>query len=425
MRIVPALSLSLSLALSLSLSLALILGLASRPARAETIGVDPQALWQHRLDRERGLYLVDEAARGRLSAVVVTVTIDETGMVTDAIASEGEAEYRAAARDLALTARFRPFTRDGRPVTVVAPLYIPILPPETPARELPLPEASPDETVMSLENTACHGTCPSYRLTVTGTGQVTFEGGRFVSFPGMVTESIDPALARHLIEQFRAARFFGLEDRYAAEISDGPSTILTLTRGGAAKQVADYYGSYVGMPQAVSTLQLSLIDVTRAERWIDGGPEIVPDLIAAGWDFHSPAAADMLACSLRGAPPALIAAYLRQRIGAKGQCDNEPAIAIAGERADIQIVAHLLAAGALEGADADLRGKAMIGAVLGGNPVVVQAILRHGGHAGATGPDGVGVLAWARERAAAVRDLHGDPAPWDRIVQILEAAGAN
>lgn len=419
MRKLPALS------LSLALGLMPVPGLASRPAGAATIGVDAQELWQHRLDRERELYLTDEAARGRFSTMVVTVTIDEAGMIVEAVVSEGETKYQAEARDLALKTRFRPFTRDGRPVTVIAPLYIPVLPPETPARDIPLPEARPDETVMSLENSACYGTCPAYRLTVTGAGQVTFEGRRFVSFPGTVTERIEPALALQLIEQFRAARFFGLEDHYAAELSDGPSTILTLTRGRAEKQVEDYFGRYVGMPLAVNRLQSALIEATGAERWIHGGPEIVADLLAAGWDFHGPAAADMLACSLRGAPPALITAFLKQRVDVKGQCDRDPAIAIAGERGDIQIVSHMLAAGALEGADAGLRDKAVIGAVLGGNPIVVEAVLRHGGHGGAKGPDGVSALAWARARAAGTRELQGDPAPWDRIVQILEAAGAD
>ena len=54
------------------------------------------------------------------------------------------------------------------------------------ACSLAAPAPTPDyaSLVITLERTACFGTCPIYKLTVYGDGRVEYEGERFVTVTG-------------------------------------------------------------------------------------------------------------------------------------------------------------------------------------------------------------------------------------------------
>src|SRR5262245_27804547 len=63
------------------------------------------------------------------------------------------------------------------------------------APSLETPTANPTENmfsdlVITLERTACHGTCPIYKLTINGDGTVIYEGQDFVQVKGEQTASL-------------------------------------------------------------------------------------------------------------------------------------------------------------------------------------------------------------------------------------------
>lgn len=403
-----------------------------RPALAdEPLTIDGSEILKHRTVETPLHFTSDSAEVPFGEGVSLDLVIDETGRVTEAKPAHGDEEYYEEAERLALGLGFQPFERGGQAVAVKGPMFIPIYPRTRPAADRPFPRATPAETEITLERTACFGTCPTYRITLRGDGLVTYDGGFNVAFGGRVEEHVDPAAAGALIEQFRAAQFFGLDDRYAANVTDLPSTILGLRLGKARKSVTDYAGLYDGMPAAVLDLQQAVEGLARSRRWVSGGPEIVDDLAAARWDFAAPAAAEALACSIRKGAGPLIGALLARGVGPAGYCRGVLALVLAAQSGDIDVVSRLLAAGAMDGDTSDSRQKAVIAAVRSGRPAILAAILRHGGDANAREPDGDSAITIARGQLAEIARWQamgidgGNKNDLQSILALLETAGAN
>ena len=68
------------------------------------------------------------------------------------------------------------------------------------------------DVTITLERTACYGTCPVYKLTITGDGMVVYEGRDFVEVKGEQTSSISPAQVQDLVDAFEQANFLSLHD---------------------------------------------------------------------------------------------------------------------------------------------------------------------------------------------------------------------
>ena len=49
---------------------------------------------------------------------------------------------------------------------------------------IPTTENSYADLLITMERTPCHGTCPVYKLTISGNGEVTYEGHNFVEVEG-------------------------------------------------------------------------------------------------------------------------------------------------------------------------------------------------------------------------------------------------
>ena len=81
---------------------------------------------------------------------------------------------------------------------------------------------------ITLQRTACFGTCPDYTVTLTGDGTVIYSGRQFVRTPGDHTWKIDAAAVRALAREMEAAGFFELQDTYTSRMTDNPTTYTTL-----------------------------------------------------------------------------------------------------------------------------------------------------------------------------------------------------
>jgi putative hemolysin len=127
-------------------------------------------------------------------------------------------------------------------------------------------ESTRADVIMTLERTACHGTCPVYKLTITGDGTVVYEGRDFVEVKGQQTSSISTAQVQDLLAAFEQANFLTLTDYTEQKVTDLPSAITSITRGGQTKTVNHYYGDD-SAPQQLTDLESKIDEITNSKQW--------------------------------------------------------------------------------------------------------------------------------------------------------------
>jgi len=96
-------------------------------------------------------------------------------------------------------------------------------------------------TEVTLERTACYGTCPIYKITLQSDGTIIYEGKRFVEMMGTYkgTAYGFDRLAKLILAQ----NYFNLKDEYTRPITDNPSAITSVVRAGKRKTIVDYAGT--------------------------------------------------------------------------------------------------------------------------------------------------------------------------------------
>ncbi len=132
--------------------------------------------------------------------------------------------------------------------------------------------------LITLSRTACYGFCPVYSVSISGEGEVIYNGRGFVNVVGEQRARIEPGDVANLLARFDAIGFSNLRDAYRAQITDLPTYTITLERGGQRKSVLDYGGVGAGMPEAVRGLQDEIDRVAGTARWVlrDGEPVRTP-----------------------------------------------------------------------------------------------------------------------------------------------------
>jgi hypothetical protein len=125
-----------------------------------------------------------------------------------------------------------------------------------------------------MTRTVCFGFCPAYTVSITGEGEVNYEGRSFVNVVGRQSATIPRADVARLVEQFDEIGFNSLRDEYRANVSDMPTFTVVIERDGGRKHVIDYGGLSAGMPESVRALQDEIDRVAGTARWVlrDGQP---------------------------------------------------------------------------------------------------------------------------------------------------------
>jgi hypothetical protein len=134
-----------------------------------------------------------------------------------------------------------------------------------------LGEAAP---VISLDRTPCFGTCPVYTISVTASGQVTFEGRAHVPRPGVARAEIPRQRVDSLLVELERAGYFGFAGRYAASepacgryVADLPSAIISVTRSGRTKRIEHDHGCG-SAPGALAVLEKRIDEVLGSDQWL-------------------------------------------------------------------------------------------------------------------------------------------------------------
>ncbi|WP_199332923.1 DUF6174 domain-containing protein [Nostoc sp. FACHB-190] len=130
--------------------------------------------------------------------------------------------------------------------------------------------------LITLQRTACYGTCPIYKITIFPDGRVVYEGERFVKVVGKRTARISPQAVRRLVAEFNKVNYFSLANSYQGGRTDAPSAITSLTIGKRQKTVNHYLGS-PNAPQALTALENKIDAVVNSQRWVGSKNEQTPN----------------------------------------------------------------------------------------------------------------------------------------------------
>lgn len=275
----------------------------------ETFGI--WNLESYRLTGERTLTVPGSEGYENLT-ILVTVGLD--GQVVGAEIADNFYEVDAKpALDAAKQWTFVPQAFGGRPVRAVGQIGIKYSRPEIlPDLSIPFPDSAPEDVEITLQRTACFGTCPDYSVSIRGDGRVRFStiddptfrirsgqsaedfGTNYVLWPGAHETPVDPEEVSALVGRFHDQHFMGLQDGFQSSMTDSPIYVLTLQAGGSIKRVVDYVGENAGMPRFVTELENAVDDLAGTQRWVRGNAETIAQLNSEGFDFGSKQAADLV-----------------------------------------------------------------------------------------------------------------------------------
>ena len=138
----------------------------------------------------------------------------------------------------------------------------------------PRQDSSADpQPALTLQRTACFGSCPVYRLSVSPAGVVTFEGTAHVRKLGTASGQVPPARLDHLLRELDEAGYFSFADRYTSAdptcgryVTDLPTVITAVTLEGRTKRIEHDQGCGAA-PDALVVLEQRIDEVLGSAQW--------------------------------------------------------------------------------------------------------------------------------------------------------------
>lgn len=328
-------------------------------------------------------------------SIKVGVVVDASGTVISAEASREPRGIKLApdvyqqVESIVRGLHYDPFRRRGRPIIAKFDQYVSILPPEIqPSRHIPFPEVKDWKTVkITLQRSSCFGSCPDYRVEVHGDGSVVYVGANYVAFNGRHTGLVKQENVIDLVNLFAQADYYSLRDEYVASVTDCSTYTTALEIDGRRKQVVDYVGLHVGMPETVSRIENQIDRLSGSERWTHGNAETMTALEAENWNFKSAeAAATLLRVAQYGNAEIVRALALAGTPVENKNYQGLTALDVAAGRGDVAMLRALLDAGA--GTSAQSLTHALIPAARSRNVETLGVLLRYGAQINSHDKDG-------------------------------------
>jgi hypothetical protein len=140
------------------------------------------------------------------------------------------------------------------------------------------PAAVAEPIRITLERTACFGTCPVYTVTIAGDGRVVYEGRQFVGVSGRRQWTIDPAVVQALVDEIGKSGFFEMKDEYTARVTDMPTTYTDVTIGVRHKRIKDYSNA----PALLREIEKRIDEVSGVLRYVRDRDAKMDDALARG-----------------------------------------------------------------------------------------------------------------------------------------------
>lgn len=127
---------------------------------------------------------------------------------------------------------------------------------------------SNSKVIISLERTACFGSCPIYKTTIYENGTVVYEGRAYVGARGIRKANIGADAVQQLVTEISNTGYFLLQDSYNEQMwSDGPTIITYVKIGGKEKQI-EHYALAKNDPDELNRLEKLIDDTANSRRWI-------------------------------------------------------------------------------------------------------------------------------------------------------------
>jgi hypothetical protein len=130
-------------------------------------------------------------------------------------------------------------------------------------------------SVITLERTACLGGCPVYRVAVSRSGAISYEGKAHVRRMGAATGQIQADQVGALLSELDDAGYFSFADRYTPTepacgrySTDSPTAITTVRLSGRTKRIEHDYGCDAA-PEALVVLERRIDEVLNSAQWTE------------------------------------------------------------------------------------------------------------------------------------------------------------
>jgi len=406
--------------------------------------IDPELARSHEIGFHRHLLHAAELKEVKegFKQIELKLTVSSAGDVerVSADSSSGAMQFWPSLQKEVQGWKFRPFEINGKPVETQVSDYINIVP----AERLPKVHVTPPDFrsdskfLIKLGRSGCMGTCPAYDVEI-HESEVVFLGYSYVVAPGRHIVKLNPVQTRALVRRFIDSDFYSMAPKYVQAVTDCPTYTLSIEIDGHRKQVIDYVGEEVGMPQSISDLEEAVDNLAGTDRWIRG-ESLIETLRAEQYNFNSFDAqviaklaamrgkiglfVDLLKAGVPADPlpppslpssdplsyldgymakvgwlnaafshPEILQIAMQRGLGKEDQRDKDIALAGAAEMGDVQTSKKLIAYGANPNADLsgskiiifkwredyeqDGAGSILIYAANSGNPEMVREILQY------------------------------------------------
>jgi len=141
---------------------------------------------------------------------------------------------------------------------------------------------------LTLERSACFGTCPVYRIVVFADGRVEYEGKKFVKTVGKQEKRLSSGEVSRLVAAIVAVDYLKLRDRYRssedgcpAVWTDHPTVETSVQIGKTLKTVEHYYGCKekdtdspgATYPVGLEAFEDSVDQIVKTEEWVGSREE--------------------------------------------------------------------------------------------------------------------------------------------------------
>ena len=117
--------------------------------------------------------------------------------------------------------------------------------------------------IITIEKTACYGTCPAYLFKAYPDGSVTYTGKDYVKLVGEYKAIISKEELANIKTLLDEADYFSFANVYSANITDLPTTYLYYDDGKQNKKITDYHGA----PESLKKLEQDLETLINAINW--------------------------------------------------------------------------------------------------------------------------------------------------------------
>ena len=111
--------------------------------------------------------------------------------------------------------------------------------------------------IISLEKTACFGTCPILKIEIYNNGAIVYNGIKHVKKIGIYNLQIEKEEIQKILSKAEKIGFYKLKKEYTERISDLPTTYIMIN----GKLIKDYFGAPKKLKDLENQIEKKILDL--------------------------------------------------------------------------------------------------------------------------------------------------------------------